>query len=551
MSIKDYVFRSRLGILLLLFTSALIAFSEVLIALSMKKGLEIVLESKSEQLPMLIGIFIGIILLSVFGYYLKGVSGAYYKKSILTSLKDDYVDSLINMSIKEFQTHKIGEISSTMTNDINKLETQYFDVILKSVQQGMSFLFASVTMVYFSPMLTLCIYLLVIVVMFAPRKTHKQMSDLGLAFSNTMADYSTKIQEILGGFEVIKSFGATKKMKSEIQILSKESEEARFQIGKKESKVIGILGGLSLITFYIPFLIGTIFVLNGSIEVGVLMAVVNLSGSIINPVQQFGGNMASLKVGEGIFNNILKTINRDSLSVQTNQKIDTPSISSNLCLKHGITLENVSFSYKEQPILKDISMQLDKGKKYLVIGPSGSGKSTLLKVLMGFYDDYSGSIKIDDLELKDINKNDLSKLIAYVPQDVFMFNRSIRENIIFNSPLNEEKLEKVCKQAALEDVINELEDGLDTVLGDGSQKLSGGQMQRIAIARALYHEAKILLVDEATASLDEHNSIKINDILLSLNQMVIYVTHKMPEEQLVKFDQIIKMENGSVEYASE
>ena len=131
MSIKDYVFRSRLGILLLLFTSALIAFSEVLIALSMKKGLEIVLESKSEQLPMLIGIFIGIILLSVFGYYLKGVSGAHYKKRILTLLKDDYADSLINMSIKEFQTHKIGEISSTMTNDINKLETQYFDVILK------------------------------------------------------------------------------------------------------------------------------------------------------------------------------------------------------------------------------------------------------------------------------------------------------------------------------------------------------------------------------------------------------------------------------------
>ena len=108
MSIKDYVFISRLGILLLLFTSALIAFSEVLIALSMKKGLEIVLGSKSEQLPMLIGIFIGIILLSVFGYYLNGVSGAHYKKSILTSLKDDYADSVVNNEYKRVSKSQNG-----------------------------------------------------------------------------------------------------------------------------------------------------------------------------------------------------------------------------------------------------------------------------------------------------------------------------------------------------------------------------------------------------------------------------------------------------------
>ena len=197
--------------------------------------------------------------------------------------------------------------------------------------------------------------------------------------------------------------------------------------------------------------------------------------------------------------------------------------------------------------MDNINLTLEKNKKYAIVGESGSGKSTLIKLLMRYYNDYSGSILIDNNDLKSIYSSDLYKNISMIQQNVFMFDDSIKENIRLYSNHDDDDILKSCERAGLSKLINNLPNGIDSLVGENGNKLSGGEKQRIAIARALINNTQILILDESTSALVNETAYNLENSLLDLKDLtLVTVTHKLIKNILNKYDEIIVMKNGSV-----
>lgn len=545
---KKYFVRASRQMTGLVLSAILVSISEVLLALSMKRALEMLINRERSGLSEFALLFLGVILLSGLGYFLSGVAAASFKRKYLSELKRDYAETMLNMSMDLFANYAKGSISSGISNDINKLETQYLDTIIKLIRQGTSFLLAGAVLFYFNPLLAVCICLFTLLLFFAPQKTHKNMYLLGQEFSTSMAEYSIKIQEILNGFLLIKVSNLTEIFKLELNHLNQKSEEVRYKLGIKESVLTSVLAIFSLMAFYVPFIIGAIFVYFGKVGIGALIAVINLSGSIINPVQQIGINLANLKAGRGILETMLDFINEESAPVcqhESTEKHEHEELHEELKeapdFHESLSLERVEFGYGERIILSNFSATIKKGSKTLILGASGSGKTTLLNLIAGLYTNYQGSILIDGREIRDLSRSFLSSCMAIVPQESFIFNRSLEENIVLSESLDTTRFEKVCREARLDDLIQKLPEGNKTILGEGAQNLSGGEKQRIGIARAFYQNAPIILADEPTSSLDEENASMIFDILLKSDATVICVTHKISEAQKHKFDSVLML----------
>lgn len=546
---KKYFVRASRQMTGLVLSAILVSISEVLLALSMKRALEMLINRERSGLSEFALLFLGVIMLSGLGYFLSGVAAASFKRKYLSELKRDYAETMLNMSMDHFANYAKGSISSGISNDINKLETQYLDTIIKLIRQGTSFLLAGAVLFYFNPLLAVCICLFTLLLFFAPQKTHKNMYLLGQEFSTSMAEYSIKIQEILNGFLLIKVSNLTEMFKLELNHLNQKSEEVRYKLGIKESVLTSVLAIFSLMAFYVPFIIGAIFVYFGKVGIGALIAVINLSGSIINPVQQIGINLANLKAGRGILETMLNFINEESAPVSQHEITENheheelhEELKEAPDFHESLSLERVQFGYGGRIILSNFSANIKKGSKTLILGASGSGKTTLLNLIAGLYTNYQGSILIDGREIRDLSRSFLSSCMAIVPQESFIFNRSLKENIVLSESLDTTWFEKVCREARLDDLIQKLPEGNNTILGEGAQNLSGGEKQRIGIARAFYQNAPIILADEPTSSLDEENASMIIDILLKSDATVICVTHKISEAQKHKFDSVLMLQ---------
>ena len=215
-------------------------------------------------------------------------------------------------------------------------------------------------------------------------------------------------------------------------------------------------------------------------------------------------------------------------------------------LNNGITVKNVTFSYEaECDILHDINITFDAGKKYAVVGASGSGKSTLLNLLIAGHGNYSGQICYDGYEIKNINSESLYDMVSIIQQNVFVFNASIRDNITMFHEFPKAEVDRAIKLSGLSKLIEER--GEEYFCGENGSGLSGGEKQRISIARSLLKKSRVLLVDEATAALDAETASQVLDAILGLDDITsIVVTHSLDERLLKQYDGIITLKNGSI-----
>ena len=318
--------------------------------------------------------------------------------------------------------------------------------------------------------------------------------------------------------------------------MNRNVEESKFNF----SKLTVLADSVSLLSGSIMFMgmviIGTYLCIKGKTTLGVMLACVQLTNNVTNPILNSIGYINEIKSMKSIEDKIFNIFKRNTFEQE--KYINKPDFNKE------ISIENLRFYYeKDNYVLNGIDLKIQKGKKYAVVGMSGCGKSTLIKLLSKQLLDYEGNIKLDNENLKNIKGEDLYKLISVIHQNVFLFDDTIRNNITLFKDYYDNVVKECMKNSGLGGFIEKL----DSQVGENGNSLSGGEKQRIAIARALITKTPIMILDEATAALDNMTAYEIEDTILNISsQTAIVITHKLNEKTLKQYDEIIVLKDGTV-----
>lgn len=451
----------------------------------------------------------------------------------------DYAFSLLTKKgINAFSSENTSVYLSALSNDTTNIEANYLNNTFTLVSQSLSFVGAFIMMIWYSPLLTLSAILLSLLPLLASLLAGNRLMSAEKKVSDRNASYVATLKDCLSGFSVVKSFKAERQI---IKMLanSNQSAEGSKQARNKLNTIISIAAGAAGAAAQLGvFLVGAYLALSGNgITAGVVLVFVNLMNFVIQPIAEVPGLLANRKAALGLIDKLA-----DSLS--SNVRESGYSIENKL--EHSIRLENVSFSYdQEKVILQDINLKLEKGKSYAIVGGSGSGKSTLLNLLMAANSNYTGHIYYDNVELRDISSESLYDLVSIIQQNVFVFNSTIEDNITMFSEFKREEIDHAIKLSGLSTLIEQK--GKDYLCGENGSGLSGGEKQRISIARSLLRRTPVLFVDEATSSLDVETAFGVTNSILDLEGLTkVMVTHTLEEAILRRCDAIITLKSGMI-----
>lgn len=359
----------------------------------------------------------------------------------------------------------------------------------------------------------------------------KKVSDKNEAYTSTLRDS-------LGGFSVIKSFKAETQM---IRIFKENVRElAKAQCGKHKMRIlVQMFGSVAGITAQLGvFIFGAYLAISGKgITAGTTMIFVQLMNYVLIPIGTIPTCIAERKAAKALVEKIAAALN-------TNVREETEN--EHCKMERSIVVKDLSFGYEpEKQVLKNINYTFEFGRKYAIVGASGSGKSTMLNLLMASHHDYDGTICYDDTELREINSSNLYEIESIIQQNVFVFNATIKDNITMFRDFSEEQISEAIRLSGLSALIEEK--GAEYLCGENGSGLSGGEKQRISIARSLLKKSQVLLVDEATAALDAETAYQVSSAILGLEGvMSIVVTHSLDEGLLKQYDGIITLKNGSI-----
>lgn len=483
---------------------------------------------------MSLGVLAVMILAATVDYWTRP---RFYRKAI-GQYREYVFSELTKKNFSAFHGENSALYISALSNDVNAIETGYLGSIFNLIAQGLLFVAAIVMMLLYSPLLTaiaigVCLFPLIGSLLAGNRvaKAEKKISDANESYMSTLKDSLT-------GFSVIKSFRAEAQM---IRIFAK-SVRSLVSAGEDKRKSAVIVNNLGNLTGGVAqigvFLVSAYLAMtDNAITAGTVMVFVQMMNYLINPISTIPGYLAERKAAKALLRKTAEALTENVRETGTTK----PTV-----LNKGIEMQAVSFSYEEdKPVLNNISVKFEKGKSYAIVGASGSGKSTLLNLLMASTHDYVGNILFDENELRQIDSAALYDIISVVQQNVFIFNASIRDNITMFCDFPKAEVDRAIALSGLSALIAER--GADYACGENGSGLSGGEKQRISIARSLLKRSQVLLVDEATAALDAQTAFQVSDAILDLEDITrIVVTHDLEGELLKRYDCILTMKNGKI-----
>ena len=481
----------------------------------------------------------GFVVLCIAVFLLEYISMPLYIESAMLQYKNFAFRKLTEKGISSFRDESTATYLSALTNDSTSIETDYLEQQMALISKVFTFAGALVMMLWYSPLLTAIAAGVTILPLIASLLTGSRIEAAERRVSDRNRSFTAALSDCLTGFSVVKSF------KAEKEIFKLFAENNRALEGEKFSKrriktIVGMIGSVTGIIAQLGvFLIGSYFALSGyGLTPGVVIIFVNLMNFMISPIAELPGLLASRKAARGLIDKLATALESNPVSEGTSELTHLAS---------GIRLENVSFGYDDsKEVLHGISAFFDAGKAYAVVGASGSGKSTMLNLLTAAAGNYRGNILIDDTELRSIASESLYELISVIQQNVFIFNASIRDNVTMFRSFPEQEIEDAISHAHLNALIAERGDGY--LCGENGKGLSGGEKQRISIARSLLKKSSVLLADEATASLDAQTAHQVASDILDLDGITrIVVTHGLEESLLRRYDGIVVLKDGRIE----
>lgn len=457
-------------------------------------------------------------------------------RHIVFKIKNDMFKKLTSFNMNYFDQGHSSDTIKKLNSDANMLKDAYFSTgfwVLRNLFNG---IVAIVLMFTLSYKLALFSIIFSIITLNVTIKLNKLIYAKHNDLYQHISKLSRYIADILSGFLIIKIYDNNNFIRKKYLEENETVKDGLIQLTKYDSLSSSSIFLLSMLGEFGTIFMGIFLVKNGQLDYGTLMAVMALQGSMSYLIMNFTNTLSS-------FSYILSVTAKVFDFLEMDTPLATQKDDLKLDLSKGIEINNLSFAYKDRDaVLNDFTFSVDPNEKVMLCGSSGSGKSTILKLLLRFYEDYDGEIKIFGNDLKDYSTEQLYDLITYIPQNNFLFDATILENIKFaNEDATFDEIKKASDDAFATEFITCMPDGFDTVVVNGGTNISGGERQRIAIARAFVKDSPIILMDEPTSSLDNESESKINLAMVKLieNKIVIMVTHK--KTNVEHFDRIINM----------
>ena len=535
--VKSYIYKGNIfNFIILTFTSLFQTAALIIVSLMLEKIMAIATAKDLEALYEQGIMFLLLFGLSVLMYMLITYLKPKYQKKAITQYKNNIYTHILDKNIANFNKHNTSTYISALTNDVTKIEEDYLFSAFDLITNITLFICTIVVMLIYSPLLTLSGIILSLLPFIGAIVVGGKLAFHEKEISDQNASFMHFIKDNLIGFSTIKVFKSEEKIK-ELFVKNNNILESKKASKTKTLALMEMVQTvLSLVSQFGVFFIGAyISIKTGDIAPSVILLFVQLMNYIISPLMQIPSSLSKRLACKPLFEKISEIIQKESDTTQ-GQSIDNID---------EITVSNLKFMYDDKVILNDITHKFEGNKAYAIVGTSGSGKTTLINLLLGKYNNYSGNIHYNNTELREISIDSLFEVSSFVEQNVFVFDDSIINNITMYSNVEDELLNEAINKSGLAKLIEEK--GPDYHCGENGCNLSGGEKQRISIARALVKKSQLLLLDEATSALDNETSSSITNNLLQINNTTkIMITHRLDEEMLSKFDEIIVMKNGNI-----
>lgn len=456
----------------------------------------------------------------------------YYSSKIIqrmdTAIRRDIAKRISQSSYQDYHAKNDAVYTSWMTNDINTINQNGFNNFYDLVDNTANIVFGAAALLFYHYSFIVTVAMLSVATLLAPSVFKKRLDQASLETTQGSEKLTDQLTDTLEGFNPLYMMNLTRRIVAKVLTASDHLAEKNNHYAKVYGTMSASVNGISVASQLIVVIQTGILVFLKLIPIGSIVATENFAGSVFSGITGNSQTLIAMKATRPIFDKFRQ------LPVQQQQ-----SSRSAAALQQSIQLKDVSFSYKNQPILKQANLVLEKGHKYALVGASGAGKSTLLNLLNTKLADYQGSLLFDHDNYRVLNSSSIRKQIYYLDQDPYIFNDSLANNITMGQAVAEADLHRAIEEAGLQPLIDQLPDGLDTQLSHDGADLSGGQKQRIVLARSLVSGRSIFLVDEGTSALDRESADKIEDSLISNPRItLLMVTHHLRAETAKRLDQI-------------
>ena len=495
-----------------------------------------------KSLLLVVAIVIITFLLKNIAGYLASYHMMHLRNGVTAKLRNVMYDKVISLPVSFYSEKRKGDVMARMLGDIGEVQNSFFMLLELIVKEPLMIIFSIAMMFTYSWELTLFVFIFIPISGFIISKIGKNLKAQSLQAQNEGGYMISLVEETLTGLKVVKSYTAETIFKNKFGTSINRLLNLSNKIGKKNnlagplSEVMGIIT-IAILLYYG----GSLVLVDKTLDGAIFLVFMGLAYNILTPAKAISKASYAVKNGIAAADRVFEILEQENTvdtKINAVEKTD---------FNDKVTIENINFRYGDENVLKNFSITVPKGKTVALVGQSGSGKSTIANLLTRFYDVQEGAIKIDGIDIKDMNIHSLRSLMGLVTQDSILFNDTIKNNILIGKPdATDAEIIDALKVANAFEFVNDLPNGIETNIGDAGGKLSGGQKQRLSIARAVLKNPPIMILDEATSALDTESEKFVQVALENMmqNRTSIVIAHRLSTIQ--KADTIIVMQKGEI-----
>ena len=477
--------------------------------------------------------------------YVAAVTWRNIAQDLQHSLRTETFEKTLDLDLSFFENKSSGRLMAILNDDVNQMEQFLNEAANRLIQTATTVIVIGGTFIYISPLVAVFAFIPIPVIIFGSYKFTQRIAERYSKIRNNVESLNAHLSNSITGVLTVKSFNRKDREYKRIDEASKEVKTANYEAIKLSAAFIPIIRIAILFGFTATLLIGGFLALDGQIKVAMYSVMLFITQRLLWPLTELGMIFDVYQKAMASFRRIINLKETKPLINDGNTFMEE--------LKESIRFENLNFEYvSDFPVLKDVNIEIMKGKTTAIVGSTGSGKSTLIKLILRFYEKNSGKIFFDNNEIESLVIDSLRSKIGLVSQDVFLFEGTVFENIAYgNIDASTKDVWNAARLSESDKFISELPNQENTIVGERGQKLSGGQRQRISIARAILKNPEILILDEATSAVDNETEAAIQESLETLKEgrTVIAIAHRL--STIRNADLIYVLESGEiVEYGT-